>query len=127
MNVPLDWPASAPGTAPSRLTCWAAIPLRLIVGDGFMAHGFAKVARGPEFFIGILRALGVPAPDLMAWVTILVELVGGLAVLAGAFVPIISVPMGRSGRGDATAHLGGFSSIASIGDEWQGSVWSARR
>jgi putative oxidoreductase len=29
----------------------------------------------------------------MAWVTIGVELLGGLAVLCGAFVPIVSVPM----------------------------------
>jgi putative oxidoreductase len=113
MNVQLDRPASAPGTALSKLTCWAAIPLRLIVGYGFMAHGFAKVVRGPEFFIGILRALGVPSPYLMAWVTILVELVGGLAVLAGAFVPIISVPMGAIlAVAMATVHLPyGFSSI----------------
>jgi putative oxidoreductase len=29
----------------------------------------------------------------MAWATIVVELVGGLAVLAGAFVPVASIPM----------------------------------
>lgn len=72
---------------------WAPIPLRLIVGYGFMAHGYAKIARGPEHFVGILHAIGVPAPELMAWATILVELVGGLAVLLGAFVLIVSVPM----------------------------------
>ena len=27
---------------------WAAIPLRLIVGYGFIAHGYAKVMNGPE-------------------------------------------------------------------------------
>ncbi len=41
---------------------WWAIPLRLIVGYGFMAHGFAKLSRGPNAFVGILHALGVPAP-----------------------------------------------------------------
>jgi len=50
---------------------WAPIPLRLIVGIGFMAHGFTKLARGPDAFADILRALGVPAPHLMAWATIL--------------------------------------------------------
>jgi putative oxidoreductase len=29
----------------------------------------------------------------MSWATILVELIGGLAVLFGAFVPWVSVPM----------------------------------
>ena len=30
---------------------WYAIPLRLIVGIGFIQHGYAKLARGPEDFI----------------------------------------------------------------------------
>jgi len=84
---------TTPRTTLPSLATWAAIPLRLIVGGGFMAHGVAKVMRGPEHFVAILHALGVPAPELMGWVTILVELVGGLAVLAGGIVPIVSVPM----------------------------------
>jgi putative oxidoreductase len=72
---------------------WAPIPLRLIVGYGFMEHGFAKLSRGPEAFAAILHAIGVPAPHLMAWLTILTELIGGLAVLLGAFVPLVSLPM----------------------------------
>src|SRR5215470_12137593 len=72
---------------------WSAIPLRLVVGFGFMEHGYAKIARGPEKYASILHALGVPAPDLLAWVSILVELFGGLAVFLGAFSPFASVPM----------------------------------
>lgn len=72
---------------------WAPIPLRLIVGYGFIAHGYSKLVHGPMHFAMILHALGVPAPELMAWVTILTELVGGAAVLAGAFVPLVSIPM----------------------------------
>jgi putative oxidoreductase len=75
------------------ITRWAPIPLRLIVGYGFMAHGFAKIMNGPEHFIAILKTLGVPAPELMGWFTIMVELVGGLAVLMGAFVRLLSLPM----------------------------------
>jgi uncharacterized membrane protein YphA (DoxX/SURF4 family) len=41
---------------------WSAIPLRLIVGYGFMEHGYAKIARGPENYASILHALGMPAP-----------------------------------------------------------------
>src|SRR5258707_7069296 len=37
---------------------WAPLPLRLIVGYGFMEHGFAKLLRGPENFAGLLQALG---------------------------------------------------------------------
>src|SRR5216684_4899000 len=72
---------------------WAAIPLRLIVGYGFMAHGFAKLSRGPEAFAAILHAIGGPAPHLMAWLTIPTEVFGGLAVLLGALVPLASLPM----------------------------------
>src|SRR5246500_2927824 len=72
---------------------WAPVPLRLIVGYGFMQHGFAKLSKGPEAFAAILHAMSVPEPHLMAWLTILVEVFGGLAVLLGALVPLASVPM----------------------------------
>ena len=72
---------------------WAPIPVRLIVGYGFMQHGFAKFSKGPEAFTAILHAIGVPAPHLMAWLTILIEFFGGLAVLLGALVPLVSLPM----------------------------------
>jgi putative oxidoreductase len=72
---------------------WAPIALRLVIGGGFMQHGFAKLLRGPEMFAGILAAIGVPAPDLMAWLTVLIEIVGGLAVVVGAFVTLASIPM----------------------------------
>jgi putative oxidoreductase len=92
---------------------WAPIPLRLIVGYGFMEHGFAKLARGPEAFAAILHTMSVPAPHLMAWLTILTELIGGLAVLLGAFVPLASVPMATVlFVAMLTVHLPyGFSSI----------------
>lgn len=72
---------------------WAPLPIRLIVGFGFLAHGYAKLSRGPESFGIVLETLGVPEPHLLAWLTTLVELLGGIAVLAGAFIPIASVPM----------------------------------
>lgn len=92
---------------------WAPIPLRLIVGCGFIEHGFAKLSRGPEAFAAILHALGVPAPHLMAWISILTELIGGLAVLLGAFLPLVSVPLaGLLLVAIFTVHLPyGFSSI----------------
>lgn len=70
-----------------------ALPLRAIVGYGFMAHGYAKLARGPEHFTEILGALHVPFPELMAWATILTELIGGFVVLLGIFVRLASLPM----------------------------------
>lgn len=72
---------------------WAPIPLRLIVGYGFMEHGFAKLGRGSDSFAAILHAIGVPAPHFMAWATILIEIFGGLAIFLGAFVVLVSLPM----------------------------------
>lgn len=77
----------------SQLRRWSVIPLRLIVGYGFIAHGYAKVMNGADHFAASLQGLGVPAPHLMAWATIGFELLGGLAVLVGAYIPLISVPL----------------------------------
>lgn len=101
------------GQRAAALQRWGAIPLRLIVGYGFMAHGVAKIVNGPGRFMDILQALGVPAPHLMGWATIVIELAGGLAVLIGAFVPLVSIPLGAILVVAAlTVHLPyGFSSI----------------
>jgi len=81
-----------------------------------MQHGFAKLSRGPEAFAAILHAIGVPAPHLMAWLTILTEVFGGLAVLLGALVPLASLPMAAVLLvAIFTVHLPyGFSSIKLI-------------
>lgn len=75
------------------LRTWAPIPLRLIVGYGFMQHGIAKLLRGPEAFPAIVHAMGLPFPHLLGWATIAVEILGGAAVLLGAFVVPASLPM----------------------------------
>lgn len=72
---------------------WYAVPLRLMVGYGFCEHGYAKLARGADGFIAILHGIGVPFPHLLGWTTIVVEILGGLLILLGAFVPLVTVPM----------------------------------
>jgi putative oxidoreductase len=98
---------------PSVPEFWYAIPLRLIVGYGFIEHGYAKLARGADSFAHILAALNVPMPELAAWATILVELFGGLAVLLGVLIPLASIPMiAVLLVAIVTVHLpNGFSSI----------------
>lgn len=92
---------------------WAPLPLRLVVGYGFVAHGAAKIMNGPAHFGDMLQALGVPGPHAMAWLTIAGEVGGGLAVLAGAWIPLVSVPLSAILLVAAiTVHLPyGFSSI----------------
>jgi putative oxidoreductase len=72
---------------------WALVPLRLVVGFGFAAHGYAKLARGPESFAAILDAMGIPAPALMAWATSLLEFLGGISLMLGAYVLPLSLPL----------------------------------
>ena len=72
---------------------WALVPVRLIVGYGFLEHGLAKLSKGPDTFANILQAMGVPAPHITAWLTVLVEIFGGLAVILGSFVALVSLPM----------------------------------
>jgi len=99
-----------------RCKRWAPLPLRLIVGFGFMQHGFAKLSGGPDAFAAILHAIGVPAPHLMAWATILTEIGGGLAVILGLLVTLAAVPMAAVLLvAMFTVHLPyGFSSIKLI-------------
>jgi hypothetical protein len=72
---------------------WYALPLRLIIGFGFMQHGYAKLEHGPEDFINVLHAMGLPVPFILGWATIVVELVGGLMILAGALIPLFRWPL----------------------------------
>jgi putative oxidoreductase len=92
---------------------WVTIPLRLIVGAGFMEHGFAKLARGPEQFAAILAALHMPVPQLLSWATIAVEIFCGLAVLLDLFTALAALPMiAVLLVAIVTVHLpNGFSSI----------------
>lgn len=71
----------------------APLIIRLMVGYGFMAHGLAKLSRGPESFAIVLQAIGTPTPYLMSVITIIIEIFGGLAILVGAFVTLASIPM----------------------------------
>src|SRR5262245_11363726 len=73
---------------------WALLPLRLIIGFGFAAHGVAKLVRGPEHFASIVEAMGIPGAVLVAWITAFLELVGGTCLRLGAFVALLSVFLG---------------------------------
>src|SRR5262245_39530065 len=80
-----------PNEAPWRQ--WAPLPLRLVIGYGFVAHGWAKLSRGPAGFSKLLEQIGAPLPEIMAWASTLIEILGGLAILAGAFVTAVGIPL----------------------------------
>ena len=99
------------------LQLWAPLPLRLMLGYGFMAHGWAKLSRGPAGFAKVLEQIGAPLPEVTAWVSTLIEIFGGLAILAGAFVAAVSIPLiVMMLVAMFTVHLRyGFSAINTIG------------
>lgn len=86
---------------------WAPLVLRLVIGYGFIVHGWAKLSGGPDEFAGVLDWVGIPLPHVMTWVVTLVELSGGLAILIGAFVTLVSIPL-------VIIHL-----VAMFGVHWQ--------
>ena len=72
---------------------WVPIPIRMILGVGFIVHGWAKWSLGPAAFAELLKQVDVPLPLANAWLVTLLEIFGGLALLMGAFVTMVSVPL----------------------------------
>lgn len=91
--------------------------LRLIVGGIFAVHGYPKlfggpgkpvplevakylgagfvesVERGPQGFAGMLRNLGVPEPERMAYVVGAAEFFGGILLALGWFTRLASLAL----------------------------------
>jgi putative oxidoreductase len=106
-----NWPDELPWRR------WAPLPLRLVIGYGFVVHGWAKLSRGPAGFARLLEYVGAPQPHVTAWASTFVEILGGLTILAGAFVAVASVPLiVMMLVAMFTVHLRyGFSAINTIG------------
>jgi putative oxidoreductase len=96
---------------------WALVPIRIILGVGFLVHGWAKWSRGPAAFGELLKQAHVPLPFANAWLVTLLEIFGGVALLIGAFVAIVSIPLIFSMLGamfTVNIHYG-FSAVKTIG------------
>ena len=96
---------------------WALLPLRVVVGVGFLAHGMAKLHRGPEKFAKLLQLIGAPSPLATAWFVTALEVLGGIAIIIGAFVLLASIPLFISMVvAMLTIHVHyGFSAVNTIG------------
>lgn len=105
---------------------WAPLFLRLIIGYGFMVHGWAKLSRGPSGFEKLLEQIGIPFSHFFSWAVSLTELLGGLAIFIGVFVNIIAVPLICTMLvAMFSIHLkNGFSSVKTIGLSAQGPVFA---
>ncbi|MGQ0714909.1 MAG: DoxX family protein [Gemmatimonadaceae bacterium] len=79
----------------ARARCWASLPLRTAIGIGCIHHGWHNIILADErhAFLWMLQAIGVARPHPLLWVISLVSMVGGLALLAGAFVRVVSIAL----------------------------------
>lgn len=92
-----------------------------------LAHGWAKLTRGPEHFAKLLGQAGVPQPAIAVWSVTALELLGGLAIFVGAFVALVSIPLTCSMIGAmlTVQFRYGFSSVNTIGLTRSGPVFGA--
>ncbi|MFC4100116.1 DoxX family protein [Paenibacillus xanthanilyticus] len=75
--------------------------MRVLLGITFFAHGLSKFQNGIDGTGGFFASLGIPLPEVMAYVVAIVELVGGILLAVGigsrligaAFVVIMTVVM----------------------------------
>lgn len=65
---------------------------RLGVGIVFIAHGWQKLTEwGMAGTAASFEKMGVPMPTISAWFAAIVELVGGIALVAGVALPVAGV------------------------------------
>jgi len=59
--------------------------LRVVTGAIFAMHGYQKWQNGVEPTAGFVGSLGFPMPEVFAVLLIAAELLGGIALIVGAF------------------------------------------
>lgn len=62
---------------------YASLILRVGLGLIMIHHGWQKISGGAAGVAGFFGSLGIPIPMVMAWIVIVVELVGGACILLG--------------------------------------------
>ena|ERR1700736_5080751 len=77
----------------SDLRSWGITLLRIVVGAVFVAHGWQKLSWGFHNVAGFLSSVGIPYPTIAAVVLTVVELLGGLALIAGVLTRYVAVAL----------------------------------
>jgi putative oxidoreductase len=67
------------------LSHWATIPLRVAIGVIFAAHGWQKFSMGLDGVARFFGSVGIPLPEVSAFIVAFVELVGGIGLIVGVF------------------------------------------
>lgn len=90
---------------------WGITILRVVIGVVFVMHGGQKLfVNGLDGVAGFMEQIGIPLPYLSGAMATFTELLGGLALVAGAFTRLAAIPLGFTMVvATVTVHLkGGF-------------------
>ncbi len=97
---------------------FAALGLRVITGALFMAHGWLKVSVFTiAGTVGFFESLGLPG--FLAYITIIAELVGGLALILGVATRLVSLALIPILLGAVWAHSGNGWLFSAEGGGWE--------
>jgi putative oxidoreductase len=67
--------------------------MRVGIGAAFAYHGWLKFDGGVDNYAGFLDSLNVPLPDVVAWLQIMAEGIGGVLLIAGLFTRFVTLPL----------------------------------
>ena len=109
----------------SQLTPYAATLLRVSLGTLALAHGLQKIlVFTPAGTVGFFASLGLPA--FLAYATIGIEVVGGIALIAGVFTRYVSIAMIPILLGAVAVHSGAGWVFSNEGGGWEfPAFWAA--
>ena len=71
----------------------AVILIRLIVGGVFLSEGIQKFLFPGDLGVGRFAKIGIPSPEVMAPFVGVVEIVGGMLLLAGFLTRLAAIPL----------------------------------
>lgn len=103
---------------------WVATTGRVLMAAIFVLSGIAKLA-DPAGSAGYIASVGLPAPQFALWGAIAVELLGGLALIAGYKARIVAAALAifslatavlfHAQLGDQTQFIMFFKNVAMAG------------
>lgn len=76
-----------------RMADLGPLLMRVGIGSAFAYHGWLKFDGGVANFAGFLDSLNVPLPEVVAWLQVMAEGIGGLLLIAGLFTRFVTLPL----------------------------------
>ena len=71
----------------------STVLIRLIVGGTFLSEGIQKFLFSGNLGVGRFTKIGIPSPEVMAPFVGVVEIVGGVLLLAGFLTRLAAIPL----------------------------------